>query len=444
MSNASETANIKHGASKNEAPVQIDQIINHPLFSTVLGTHLFQHTNLAPPGQSDPDQQGEQILDEDSKEKHDAEQVRLMRMIAQRKENERRNIDNLLTDPNSLVNVVAEQYYANQKFGKKNSPFTGMEEDFSSETSEAITEFLIKQSSLHILQKVELDMMHTALDEYIENMHSALQILPTDVESLNKQQQLLMTEATSPSSPTLDPRTIQQIQQHHAATGSLPTSSDHFNDPSSPFPGPPIPPATFAGKKQEEVITELKRKYSGQVLQVAQSKKKKKNFQKDTSELLNNWFFSNLHDPYPSDEVKKQLAAQTNLSLSQVNNWFGNKRIRYKRKMLEKSRRVAAGQGVEVSSPEMHTPTRSRKRRSNRADSVDSSGGDGTPVTPQHMYQQQAGNHFYGGPPRIPPPMNSIFVNPPQQMSVEAYQHQQQQMHARGQHSMGYPQYFNE
>jgi len=48
-----------------------------------------------------------------------------------------------------------------------------------------------------------------------------------------------------------------------------------------------------------------------------------------------------LHDPYPTDEEKKQLAAATNLSLSQVNNWFGNKRMRYKRKMLEQNRRAA-------------------------------------------------------------------------------------------------------
>lgn len=44
-------------------------------------------------------------------------------------------------------------------------------------------------------------------------------------------------------------------------------------------------------------------------------------------------------DPYPSDDEKRILSQQTGLSLSQVNNWFGNKRMRYKRKMLEQNRR---------------------------------------------------------------------------------------------------------
>ena len=36
-------------------------------------------------------------------------------------------------------------------------------------------------------------------------------------------------------------------------------------------------------------------------------------------------------NPYPSDEVKEELARKAGITLAQVNNWFGNKRIRYKR-----------------------------------------------------------------------------------------------------------------
>lgn len=77
-------------------------------------------------------------------------------------------------------------------------------------------------------------------------------------------------------------------------------------------------------------------------------KKKKKNFQKDSTDHLNLWckyniflflVFNHLNDPYPNDEEKKILAQQTNLTLSQINNWFGNKRMRYKRKMLEQSKK---------------------------------------------------------------------------------------------------------
>lgn len=60
-------------------------------------------------------------------------------------------------------------------------------------------------------------------------------------------------------------------------------------------------------------------------------------------------FFNHLHDPYPTDEEKKVLAQQTNLNLSQVNNWFGNKRMRYKRKMLEQNRKSGGGQAEDDS-----------------------------------------------------------------------------------------------
>ena len=50
--------------------------------------------------------------------------------------------------------------------------------------------------------------------------------------------------------------------------------------------------------------------------------------------------FNHLSDPYPTDDEKKTLSEQTGLSVNQVNNWFGNKRMRYKRKMLEDSKKT--------------------------------------------------------------------------------------------------------
>lgn len=66
-----------------------------------------------------------------------------------------------------------------------------------------------------------------------------------------------------------------------------------------------------------------------------QVKKKRRSLSKKATEVLNNWFFNHLNDPYPSDEEKMMLASLCGLTLNQVNNWFGNKRIRYKRKCLE-------------------------------------------------------------------------------------------------------------
>jgi len=70
-----------------------------------------------------------------------------------------------------------------------------------------------------------------------------------------------------------------------------------------------------------------------------QSIKRRRSLSKRATDLLNQWFFDHINDPYPSDEEKSMLAAQCVLSMNQVNNWFGNKRIRYKRKCLEQDAR---------------------------------------------------------------------------------------------------------
>ena len=77
------------------------------------------------------------------------------------------------------------------------------------------------------------------------------------------------------------------------------------------------------------------------------SRRKRRNFNKKSSEILNEYFYSNLANPYPTEEAKEELARKCGITVSQVNfnspqkskkislsqvcNWFGNKRIRYKR-----------------------------------------------------------------------------------------------------------------
>lgn len=50
-----------------------------------------------------------------------------------------------------------------------------------------------------------------------------------------------------------------------------------------------------------------------------------------------NYFRSHFKHPYPSEEEKKQISLQTNLTLIQVNNWFINARRRILQPMLEAS-----------------------------------------------------------------------------------------------------------
>jgi len=61
------------------------------------------------------------------------------------------------------------------------------------------------------------------------------------------------------------------------------------------------------------------------------ARRKRRNFSKLAIEGLNEYFYSHLSNPYPSEEAKEELARQCGISVAQVNNWFGNKRIRYKK-----------------------------------------------------------------------------------------------------------------
>merc|ERR1719440_2512268 len=65
------------------------------------------------------------------------------------------------------------------------------------------------------------------------------------------------------------------------------------------------------------------------------ARRKRRNFSKHASEVLNEYFYSHLSNPYPSEEAKEDLARQCGISVSQVSNWFGNKRIRYKKNIVK-------------------------------------------------------------------------------------------------------------
>ncbi|XP_052608668.1 pre-B-cell leukemia transcription factor 4 isoform X4 [Peromyscus californicus insignis] len=61
------------------------------------------------------------------------------------------------------------------------------------------------------------------------------------------------------------------------------------------------------------------------------ARRKRRNFSKQATEVLNEYFYSHLSNPYPSEETKEELARKGGITVSQVSNWFGNKRIRYKK-----------------------------------------------------------------------------------------------------------------
>ncbi len=65
------------------------------------------------------------------------------------------------------------------------------------------------------------------------------------------------------------------------------------------------------------------------------ARRKRRNFSKKATEVLNEYFYSHLANPYPSEEAKEELAKKCNITVAQVSNWFGNKRIRYKKNICK-------------------------------------------------------------------------------------------------------------
>eukprot|EP00741_Cyanophora_paradoxa_P016567 tig00020927_g15997.t1 len=76
------------------------------------------------------------------------------------------------------------------------------------------------------------------------------------------------------------------------------------------------------------VRAELERKYLEGLKVIQKPKKvgKRSNLPKSGVQILKQWLFDHFLHPYPTEEEKVQLAAQTNLGVQQVNNWFINAR----------------------------------------------------------------------------------------------------------------------
>jgi len=103
-------------------------------------------------------------------------------------------------------------------------------------------------------------------------------------------------------------------------------------------------------KEIERMVNIIQKKFTSIQIQLKQStceaimilrsrfldqRRKRRNFTKKSTEHLNEYFYSHLANPYPSEEAKEELARKCGISVSQVSNWFGNKRIRYKKNIVK-------------------------------------------------------------------------------------------------------------
>ena len=90
-------------------------------------------------------------------------------------------------------------------------------------------------------------------------------------------------------------------------------------------------------------------------------RRERRNFSKTSQEILNEYFYANLANPYPSEEVKEELAKKCGISTQQVNNNFkkacdsfltytseGEQLVRQQEDTLQAEHRQGAGGGQHV------------------------------------------------------------------------------------------------
>jgi len=233
-------------------------------------------------------------------------------------------------DESSVMNQLFSNYLLQADLQPVEQQFND-----SAPYSNTLDNVLCGMNCISMVHKAELQTLYNMCEDYIDRMQHTLHIEKQSAKLNSKQRGLLQHQLVYGSNPIVYEfsQSGSQMPNGTQNSQSLNTSADGMDGMSDgsldDYPLVEI-------KKTEDVVKELKKRYSGDVLNLA---KKKKNFSKSATDVLNVWFFQHLHDPYPSDDEKRILSQQTGLSLSQVNNWFGNKRMRYKRKMLEQNRR---------------------------------------------------------------------------------------------------------
>uniref|UniRef100_A0A146KWX5 Homeobox protein extradenticle n=1 Tax=Lygus hesperus TaxID=30085 RepID=A0A146KWX5_LYGHE len=204
-------------------------------------------------------------------------------------------------------------------------------------------------------------------------------------------------------------------------------------------------------KEIERMVQIIHKKFSSIQMQLKQStceavmilrsrfldaRRKRRNFSKQASEILNEYFYSHLSNPYPSEEAKEELARKCSITVSQVSNWFGNKRIRYKKNIgkaqeeanLYAAKKAAAGQspysmgpGSQGTATPMMSPAPPGVPQDSMGYSIGVNGGDySSPMSAaQTPYSDGSlgyeGMHQAGAKTSGSPPVRTEGWNPPRE-----------------------------
>ena len=79
---------------------------------------------------------------------------------------------------------------------------------------------------------------------------------------------------------------------------------------------------SLVNKKFHSIRSQLKQSTCEAVMilrsRFLDARRKRRNFSKKATEVLNEYFYSHLANPYPSEEAKEELAKKCGISVSQV------------------------------------------------------------------------------------------------------------------------------
>ncbi|XP_033119121.1 pre-B-cell leukemia transcription factor 1-like [Anneissia japonica] len=175
----------------------------------------------------------------------------------------------------------------------------------------------------------------------------------------------------------------------------------------------------IAPKEIERMVNIIQRKFNAIQVQLKQStceavmilrsrfldaRRKRRNFSKQATEILNEYFYSHLSNPYPSEEAKEELARKCGLTVAQISNWFGNKRIRYKKNIgkaqeeanlyAAKTAAAAASVGSQSRSPSSTPTTPSGTGPNSGSGSFSMSGPGGIMGSSEYSMGMQNGDSY--------------------------------------------------
>eukprot|EP00769_Ergobibamus_cyprinoides_P003094 gnl/Ergobibamus_cyprinoides/4282.p1 GENE.gnl/Ergobibamus_cyprinoides/4282~~gnl/Ergobibamus_cyprinoides/4282.p1 ORF type:complete len:143 (+),score=17.89 gnl/Ergobibamus_cyprinoides/4282:313-741(+) len=110
------------------------------------------------------------------------------------------------------------------------------------------------------------------------------------------------------------------------------------SNPASPFSAPAQAAAIVADFYASKTA-DLKASYASACDSAATvTRKNSRQFPKEATAILNQWYYAHVDKPYPSPSEKEDLAIRCGLSFTQVAYWFGNNRNRRRRRALKASR----------------------------------------------------------------------------------------------------------